>query len=535
MPHAQRPVESKRETTVKPCTAMEAVAQNAEGMTSPESDPESHFRPFLFSLSLLCERRGVASLRAMSQLEPWEMEGSVGAPRPPQSGDNWASSTWAEAPDQEPWESDVELKQRPQMNLHTSTRGMDMLGSLDDIHSPISPPSSPNQRNRSADRHTSTSNNQASDDLSLWQTFKVLYKENPRVKYIIIALVLLLLASLILLGVSLAGRRTQQDCSTAKYNPEPFIIQSPSAPNGKSGEFGASMDASSSYLVVGDPSPKCISQTEGDCSSFTVGGAVYLYRKSSKKNKVWGLYSQFVLDDSLTGGDKFGSSVSISEDSRTLVVGSPMDDGFGVTAGAIYIKEEPFDDNIPPLRLVPDDIGANDNFGGSVAVSITTLPSNNPQSQVKVTNIVAGAASDDDLGSNSGGAYVFSKFEGIPVDGTCGGQDIVVNEWMQCQKLLPDDGGTFDRFARSVHIADRTIVIGTDWDDDMGIDAGAAYVFSLGDDGNWGLQQKLLPSNSDSTANKYGNAVATSGDIIVVGADLDDSQGADSGEVTLVV
>jgi hypothetical protein len=59
---------------------------------------------------------------------------------------------------------------------------------------------------------------------------------------------------------------------------------------------------------------------------------------------------------------------------------------------------------------------------------------------------------------------------------------------------------------------------------------GAAYVYSLGDDGNWGLQQKLLPTNSDSTANKFGNAVATSGNVVVVGADLDDSQGVDSGE-----
>ena len=59
---------------------------------------------------------------------------------------------------------------------------------------------------------------------------------------------------------------------------------------------------------------------------------------------------------------------------------------------------------------------------------------------------------------------------------------------------------------------------------------GAVYVYSLGDDGNWGLQQKLVPTNTDSTANKFGNAVATSGNVLVVGADLDDSQGADSGK-----
>lgn len=58
---------------------------------------------------------------------------------------------------------------------------------------------------------------------------------------------------------------------------------------------------------------------------------------------------------------------------------------------------------------------------------------------------------------------------------------------------------------------------------------GAAYVFSLGDKGNWSFQQKILPVNFESQANRFGVAVATSGERIVVGADLDDSQGEDSG------
>ena len=54
-------------------------------------------------------------------------------------------------------------------------------------------------------------------------------------------------------------------------------------------------------------------------------------------------------------------------------------------------------------------------------------------------------------------------------------------------------------------------------------------MFSLGDDGIWSFQQELHPTNFESQADRFGHSVATSGDRIVVGADLDDMQGEDSG------
>ncbi len=54
-------------------------------------------------------------------------------------------------------------------------------------------------------------------------------------------------------------------------------------------------------------------------------------------------------------------------------------------------------------------------------------------------------------------------------------------------------------------------------------------MFSLGDDGIWSFQQELHPTNFESQADRFGYSVATSGDRIVVGADLDDMQGEDSG------
>ena len=391
----------------------------------------------------------------MSEIEPWELEGSVSrlsanesSSAPQKTHESTHETSWPSG--DEPLEADVELKE--------------MMGSADDARPP-----SPVSSALGTATATTPSRGQT-EDISLWQTIKELYKQHPRTKYVILLLILLLLTSVILLGVSLSNRKSQQDCTLATYNSDPFIIQSPTTENRESGAFGASMDSSSTYLVIGDPNPSC---TQTDCSSYTVGGAAYIYRQSDKKDR-WELYSQFIIDDSISSGDKFGSSVSISEDSKTIVIGAPYDDGLGVTAGAAYVMEEPFNNNAPLLRLVSDDIGANDEFGGSVSVSITSLPAESNNDQVKVTNIVAGAASDDDFGPESGGVYVFSKFEDIPVKGTCGGQDIVLNEWMQCQKLLPDDGGTYDRFGKSVHIAGRAIAVGTDWDDDMGIDAGSS-------------------------------------------------------------
>ena len=189
--------------------------------------------------------------------------------------------------------------------------------------------------------------------------------------------------------------------------------------------------------------------------------------------------------------------------------------------------ETPFASTDSPIRLVSDDLGFNDEFGEAVSVSTTKLGS------VRVTNVVVGASSDDDFGSKSGSIYIFSKFDDMPPETACGGNvEIEVGKWVQCRKLLPDDGATNDLFGKSVQISGRTIVTGAMWKDDRGIDSGAAYVFSLGDSGVWGFQQKLSPIYFDtakSQANRFGVSVATSGDKVVVGADLDDYQGNDSG------
>jgi len=368
--------------------------------------------------------------------------------------------------------------------------------------------------------------NESTEKVSLWETFKVLYKQNPMIKYYILGLLILLVATAAIIGVSVSqkNKSSSKDCATASYTEEPFLLLPESSQSVRAGKFGTSISASSDYLIVGAPNSACNSQGSS-CANFTVGGEAYLYKRNNKNE--WALYSLFILDDDVSSGDQFGKSVAVAEDSTTVVVGAPKDDGLEVVAGAIYVMEQPFSSTTPPIRLVSNDIGFNDEFGGAVSIAATTLGRDSP---VRVTNVVVGASFDDDFGSSSGGAYVFSKFDGEPPASACGGdRSIEVGKWIQCQKLLPDDGQTNDQFGKTVDISGRTIVVGAMWDDDRGIDSGAAYVYSLGDDGTWGLQQKLLPVNFESQANRFGVAVATSGERIVVGADLDDSLGEDSG------
>jgi len=97
--------------------------------------------------------------------------------------------------------------------------------------------------------------------------------------------------------------------------------------------------------------------------------------------------------------------------------------------------------------------------------------------------------------------------------------------WDQTHKLLPSDGTEFDWFGISVAVSGNLAVIGAKFDDDNGTDSGSAYVFDI----STGNQLfKLLPSDG-AVFDEFGNSVAVSGNIAVIGAFLDDDNGTDSG------
>ncbi len=106
---------------------------------------------------------------------------------------------------------------------------------------------------------------------------------------------------------------------------------------------------------------------------------------------------------------------------------------------------------------------------------------------------VIGAPGDDEEGTNAGAAYVFRYANG---------------SWSETQKLtasLPDD---FDEFGFDVSVERDLIAVGARWDDDVGNDAGAVYLFEWnGTTSQWEETQKFLPTAVSVAADAFGTAV----------------------------
>ena len=90
--------------------------------------------------------------------------------------------------------------------------------------------------------------------------------------------------------------------------------------------------------------------------------------------------------------------------------------------------------------------------------------------------------------------------------------------------LKASNPGAGDEFARAVAISGDTVVVGADYEDSSGTDCGAAYVF-VRNGTNW-VQQAYLKASNASGGDRFGFAVAISGDTIVVGSLFESGSGA---------
>ena len=196
------------------------------------------------------------------------------------------------------------------------------------------------------------------------------------------------------------------------------------------GEFGDSVAVSADRIVIG--------------SRFDDRqGAAYVYER------VVGVWMQVAKLTASDGdfSDLFGNSVAVSGD--TAVIGAWFDDDLGSTSGSAYVFERVAGIWTQTAKLNADDGAAGDAFGRAVALSGATA--------------VIGS-SGDDLGIDSGSAYVFEKVGGA---------------WTQTAKLNADDGAAGDGFGGSISVSGATALIAAPSDDDQGGGSGSAYVFLL--------------------------------------------------------
>ncbi|MBT8240520.1 MAG: hypothetical protein KJN63_04775, partial [Acidimicrobiia bacterium] len=194
--------------------------------------------------------------------------------------------------------------------------------------------------------------------------------------------------------------------------------------------------------------------------------------------------------------DSFGSAVAI--DGSSVIVGAAADDDGGQDSGSAYVFVLDGDTWVEQAKLTASDPAAGDLFGESVAISGDTA--------------VVGAICDDDSGSCSGSAYVFTRSG---------------SSWTQQAKLVAADGAVEDYFGVAVAVSADTVIVGADLDDDAGDGSGSAYVFTRSGS-VWSQQAKLTASDA-AASDFFGGAVAISGDTAVVGAQLDDDGGDLSG------
>ena len=97
-------------------------------------------------------------------------------------------------------------------------------------------------------------------------------------------------------------------------------------------------------------------------------------------------------------------------------------------------------------------------------------------------------------------------------------------------KLTAADAQAGDQFGVSVSVSGDTAIVAARFEDALGVNAGAAYVYRRDQGGatNWGEVKKLTASDAQA-GDFFGSGVAVSGDVAVVGAFREDAGGADAG------
>jgi len=213
----------------------------------------------------------------------------------------------------------------------------------------------------------------------------------------------------------------------------------------------------------------------------------------------------FVEQAKLLGNDSashdfFGYSVALSKDTAVIGAFRVDDDKKGKDVGAAYVFVRSNNAWIQQAKLTSADGEAEDTFGGNVALSGDTA--------------VVGVIRDDDTvkGNDSGSAYIFKR-TGI--------------NWSQQAKLTALDASAGDSFGWSIGVAGDTVVLGAPYDDDKGKNSGSVYVFSRTGE-TWSQQAKITAADG-TEGDLFGISLAISGDTILVGADLNEEKGLKAG------
>ncbi|ENM5737678.1 FG-GAP repeat protein [Vibrio mimicus] len=283
-----------------------------------------------------------------------------------------------------------------------------------------------------------------------------------------------------------------------------------------------------------------------DVSTAVDSGAVYVFTRNNR-----GKWSQSsYLKASNTGAeDNFGTSLALSEDGKTLVVGASAEDngfkgiiidgsevtdsGTAVDSGAVYVFTKSNTGTWSQSAYIKaSNTGASDLFGNSVAISKDgkTLAVGAPTEDNAAKGIIINGSETIDVGTenNSGAVYLFTQSDS--------------GEWSQIAYFKASNTGASDLFGSAITLSDngKMLVVGAYNEDngakgiiingsevmDLGTatNSGAVYVFIKDSSGSWAQSAYIKASNTGADDN-FGASLAASedGNTLTVGAWFEDN------------
>ena len=215
--------------------------------------------------------------------------------------------------------------------------------------------------------------------------------------------------------------------------------------------FGRSVSIDRDTAIVG-------AYANGDAGFQSGSAYIFVHRKDN-----WVQRAELTPKDA-AAGDWFGLSVSLSGD--TAIVEAWGDDDAGENSGSVYIFVRSGDTWTQQTKLTASDATAGDQFGRAVSLNGEV--------------VIAGARWNDDVGENSGSAYIFVWRE---------------DTWTQQAKLTASDAAAGAKFGESVSLSRDAAIVGAPGDDDAVEGTGSAYIFEHDGD-TWTQQAKLTASDA---------------------------------------
>ncbi len=255
-----------------------------------------------------------------------------------------------------------------------------------------------------------------------------------------------------------------------------------------SDEFGYSVTIYGDTIVVG--------ATRQDVG-LTDTGCAYVFDRNINTG-VW-VESKTLYPTVTYGSDYFGSAVSLYD--NLLVVGAYGNyNGYG----SLYFFERDTDTGIwsAPQRRQASTKGSGDNFGTSVSI---------------YGNTAIGGAPGEDVSTNSGAAFVFTR-------------DTDTGTWSQSKVLRASTSVYYGSFGKSVSIYFTTLVVGSIQEYGNATNGdGAAYVFELDVDTTTWNETQIIKASDAQQLDYFGRSVCVRGTTLVVGASGEDAGGSAAG------